>query len=68
MTDLVGRSYVFDDGSKIEVIQIKTREEHNINIEAVTYHISQGNSLPRKLIMEKKTFLDNFGHLFKEPR
>jgi hypothetical protein len=66
MSDLVGRSFVFDDGSKIEVIQIKAREEHNVNIEAVTYHISQGNSLPRKLVMEKKTFIEHFGHLFKD--
>jgi hypothetical protein len=66
MSDLVGKSFVFDDGSKIEVIQIKTREEHNVNVEAVTYHISTGNSLPRKLVMEKKTFMDHFGHLFKE--
>jgi hypothetical protein len=66
MTDLVGKSFTFEDGSKIEVIQIKSREEHNSYIDVVTYHISQGNSVPRKLVMEKKIFLDNFGHLFKE--
>jgi hypothetical protein len=65
MTELVGKSYTFDDGSKIEVIQIKQREEHSSLIEVVTYHISQGNSLPRKLVMEKRTFIENFGHLFK---
>ena len=65
MNDLVGRSFTFDDGSKIEVIQIKTREEHNSNIEAVTYVISQGTNLPRKLMMEKKLFIDHFGHLFR---
>jgi hypothetical protein len=66
MTDLVGKSFTFEDGSKIEVIQIKSREQNNEYHDVVTYHISQGRSLPRKLVMEKKIFMDNFGHLFKD--
>jgi hypothetical protein len=66
MNDLVGRSFTFEDGSKIEVIQIKNREENNSSVDVVTYHISQNGSFPRKLIMEKGTFIHNFGHLFKD--
>lgn len=66
MSELVGKSFTFDDDSRIEVIQIKKREENSTLVEIVTYHISQGRSLPRKLVMEKSLFIQHFGHLFKE--
>jgi hypothetical protein len=66
MSDLVGKSFTFDDDSKIEVIQVKKREENTTIVEVVTYNISQGRSLPRKLVMEKSLFIQHFGHLFKE--
>ena len=39
-------------------------EVNNENVPVVTYHIYQGRSLPRKLVMPFKEFSDNFGHLF----
>lgn len=58
---LVGRKHVFDDGDKIEVIQIKSRsaEDH-----LITIHITQGPGIPRKLVLSPLEFLDMYGHLF----
>ena len=64
--DLVGKKYVFDDGSVIEVIQVKHREIDNEATPVVTYLIHQGSSLPRKLLMPFTEFFNTFGHLFKE--
>jgi hypothetical protein len=65
MTDLVGKKYTFEDGNTIEIIQVKMREEG----ETVTYLIGGPSDLPRKLVMQLPTFLQNFGHLFglREP-
>jgi len=57
---LIGKSYTFEDGSRIEIIQVKYRE----GVPWVTYHTSINSSLPRKLLMAEKEFLENFGHLF----
>jgi hypothetical protein len=66
--DLVGKKYTFDDGNVIEVIQVK---ERNINEDGamlyVTYSIYQGRSLPRKLVMTMKEFMNTYGHLFGYP-
>lgn len=62
MNDLVGKSYTFEDGNKIEVFQIKRRDEG----EFVTYHVYQGPGIPRKLIMQLDEFINNYGHLFRE--
>ena len=63
MHDLVGKSYTFDDGSKIEIIQIKLTDENRGKF-LVTYLISQGPNLPRKLVMGVDEFVNSFGHLF----
>jgi hypothetical protein len=63
--ELVGKSYVFEDGSEITVIQIKKKEVEGETVDMVTYTITQGYSLPRKLVMVYHTFIDNFGHLFE---
>jgi len=60
--ELVGKSYLFEDGNKIEVIQVKDRGEE---ILYVTYMISHTTGIPRKLVMEMTEFNGNFGHLFK---
>jgi hypothetical protein len=60
MHDLVGKSYVFEDGDKIQVIQIKLRDDG----EWVTYHVTQGRGVPRKLVMPLSEFMNTFGHLF----
>lgn len=60
---LVGKSYTFDDGSKIEIIQVKLTDDNRGKF-LVTYLISQGPNLPRKLIMGVDEFIGTFGHLF----
>jgi hypothetical protein len=63
--DLIGKRFVFDDGNVIEVVQVKNREVDNETHPWVTYHIYQGNSLPRKLVMKQDEFINTFGHLFE---
>ena len=58
---LVGRKHVFDDGDKIEVIQIKSR---NAEDHLITIHITQGPGIPRKLVLSPTQFIDMYGHLF----
>lgn len=60
---LVGKSYTFEDGASIKVIQVKERDDH---VEMVTYETRSGPGIPRKLVMNMGEFLDNFGHLFAE--
>jgi hypothetical protein len=62
MSLTVGQSHVFEDGGKIEIIQIKQREDGPW----VTFHTTMNTSLPRKLTMTEKEFLETFGHLFGE--
>ena len=62
MNDLVGKSYRFDDGSTITVMQIKNRDEGE---QLVTYHVQQGPGIPRKLVMTMVEFVSTFGHLFR---
>jgi hypothetical protein len=57
---LTGKSYSFEDGGKIEVIQVKQRDDGPW----VTYQISVNDSLPRKLTMHRKEFMDHYKHLF----
>lgn len=57
---LVGQSYVFDDGDKIEVIQTKRREDGLW----ITYHTTQSGGIPRKLLLPLNQFLADYGHLF----
>jgi hypothetical protein len=60
MDRLLGKSYIFEDGGKIEVIQVKQRDDGLW----VTYQISMNDSLPRKLIMQRVEFMDHYKHLF----
>ena len=64
--DLVGRKFVFDDGSVIQVIQIKNRDYDESVEPFITFTVSNGNSLPRKLVMREQEFRDTYGHLFEE--
>lgn len=61
MSDLVGKSHVFEDGDSISVFQVKVRDN---NEEWVTYHIQQGPGIPRKLVMPLYEFAGTYGHLF----
>ena len=58
---LVGRFYQFDDGDKIEVIQVK---ERNQDEQLITVHLTQGPGIPRKLVLSPTQFIDMYGHLF----
>jgi len=58
---LLGKSHTFDDGDKIEVVQVKRRD----NGPWVTYHVHQGPGIPRKLTMTVREFDDLYGHLFE---
>lgn len=57
---LVGQHYTFEDGDSIEVIQVKRRD----NGPWVTYHVTQGQGIPRKMVMSLDEFQDTYGHLF----
>jgi hypothetical protein len=59
--DLVGKKYIFADGDTIEIIQVKRREYGP----AVTYHVTQGPGIPRKMILDLEDFMAKYGHLFK---
>ena len=61
-----GDSYRFEDGSLIQVIQIKQAEYQGENTQIVTYTINGPMDLPRKLVMEVNQFISNFGHLFTD--
>lgn len=58
---LVGKSFTFDDGDSIEIIQVKRRDDGPW----ITYHIQQGPGIPRKLLMSAPEFMDTFSHLFE---
>ena len=64
MSDLIGKTYKFDDGNEIEVIQIKDRDGDDGPVPYVTYQVHQGSNLPRKLVMKQSEFIDTYGHLF----
>ncbi len=57
---LLGKSYTFEDGDRIEVVQIKRRDTGPW----ITYHIYQGPGIPRKLLMTADEFDVTYGHLF----
>lgn len=59
--NLVGQQYQFDDGSSIEVIQIRWRGDEDF---LVTCHIQQGPGIPRKLVMPINEFIGTYGYLF----
>ena len=60
---LVGQSYVFEDGNKIEVIQVKKTDEDRGDY-LVTYHVSRGPNIPQKLVLPLAEFLSYYSHLF----
>lgn len=60
MSDLVGKSYIFEDGAVLKVIQEKRRDDGPW----ITYETSNGRSIPRKLVMPREEFIKSYGHLF----
>lgn len=63
--DLVGKSYQFEDGNRIEVTQVK-RTDPERGGHYVTYKITTGPGVPRRLVMPIEEFLSTFAHLFKD--
>lgn len=63
--NLINKSYTFEDGDSIEVIQIKAKEQ-DTGTHMVTYLTRQGPGIPRKLVMEYEEFMDAYGHLFED--
>lgn len=59
-TKLLGKVYVFEDGDRIEVIQVKRRDTGPW----ITYNVYQGPGIPRKMIMMAEEFNVTYGHLF----
>lgn len=57
---LLGKSYTFEDGDRIEVVQVKRRDQGPW----ITYHVHQGPGIPRKLLMTAAEFDTTYGHLF----
>jgi hypothetical protein len=57
---LLGKSYTFEDGDRIEIIQVKRRDQGPW----ITYHVHQGPGIPRKLLMTADEFDVTYGHLF----
>lgn len=69
MRNLAGKFHVFEDGSKLEVLQVKLREVDNETKHFLTILITQSRSLPRKTIMTYEQFERQYGHLFPiEPK
>jgi hypothetical protein len=61
--NLVGKSYTFEDGNSITVVQIKERDG---NEKYVTYHVKTGPGIPRKLVLSLEEFSNFYGHLFPD--
>jgi hypothetical protein len=61
--DLVGKSYTFDDGNNITIVQVKKTDEERGGF-LVTYTIKTGPGIPRKLILPLNEFIGTYGHLF----
>ena len=61
---LVGKSYTFEDGNRMEVIQVKEQDELRGGA-SVTYLAYQGPGIPQKLILNLEQFMDIYGQLFE---
>ena len=57
---LLGKVHVFEDGDRLEVIQVKRRDTGPW----ITYHVYQGPGIPRKMVMMAEEFDQTYGHLF----
>ena len=57
MDNLVGKSYVFEDGNSIAIAQIKKRDGNRY---WVTYQVQQGPGIPQRLVMIIDEFIDTY--------
>jgi len=61
---LVGKSYTFEDGNRMEIIQVREQDELRGG-DSVTYLAYQGPGIPQKLILNLEQFIDIYGQLFE---
>jgi hypothetical protein len=64
MTDhsyLIGKSYRFEDGNSLTIVQIK---ERNTDDYWVTFESKISPSIPKRTVMPLIEFLELYGHLF----
>jgi hypothetical protein len=61
---LVGRSHTFEDGNRMEIIQVREVDELRGGA-SVTYLAYQGPGIPQKLILNLEQFIDIYGQLFE---
>jgi hypothetical protein len=61
---LVGKSYTFEDGNRMEIIQVREQDELRGGA-SVTYLAYQGPGIPQKLILNLDQFIEIYGQLFE---
>jgi len=61
---LVGKSYTFEDGNRMEIVQVREQDELRGGA-SVTYLAYQGPGIPQKLILNLEQFMDIYGQLFE---
>jgi hypothetical protein len=61
---LVGRSYTFEDGNRMEIIQVREVDELRGGA-SITYLAYQGPGIPQKLVLNLEQFIDIYGQLFE---
>ena len=61
---LVGKSYTFEDGNRMEIIQVREQDELRGGA-SVTYLAYQGPGIPQKLILNIDQFIEIYGQLFE---
>ena len=63
LQNLIGKSFVFEDGATITVTQVKLRDE---GIYWVTYMTRTGPGIPVRYVMTADEFINTYGYLFKD--
>ena len=61
---LVGKSYTFEDGNRMEIVQVREQDELRGGA-SVTYLAYQGPGIPQKLVLNLEQFIDIYGQLFE---
>lgn len=62
--ELVGKSYTFEDGVRLEITQIKYNDEE-LGGPRLTYMVHRPSCIPQRYVLTIPEFVDQFGHLFR---
>jgi hypothetical protein len=65
--ELVGKSYTFSDGNKIEITQVKKTDEDRGD-HLVTYNVTSGPGIPRRYVLPIQEFMNTYSHLFGDEK